>query len=100
LALALYFVRVLWMVVNHPLTLDGRPLLHRASCETPCTHGHMCACTHYLVFKEPECPADRIRPCRIPTERPFPSVLGEPFEVTTRCPGCQAPNRLVTAWDG
>src|SRR5688500_11976646 len=103
------------MVVNHLLTLDGRPtsrlaalrrtspLLHMTSREAACTHGHMCACTHYLVFKEPECPAflnTTVQPRRIPTERPFPSVLGEPSEVTTRCPGCQAPVRLADglAW--
>ena len=38
------------------LTLDGRSLLHTTSREAACTHEHLCACTHYLVFKEPECP--------------------------------------------
>jgi hypothetical protein len=98
LALALYFVRVslirrsLAAAPARMLTLDGRSLLHVASCETACAREHLCACTHYLVFKEPECPASlnaTVQPRRVPTERPFPSVLGEPSEVTTDCPGCQ-----------
>ena len=55
------------------------------------------ACTHYLVFKEPD--ADSTRPRligagrrrRVPTERPFPSVFGEPSKVTSRIPRCQPP---------
>ena len=62
LALALYFVRVsllrrsLAAASARLLTLDGRSLLHTTSREAACTHEHLCACTHYLVFKEPECP--------------------------------------------
>jgi len=60
LALALYFVRVsllrrsLAAASARLLTLDGRSLLHTTSREAACTHEHLCACTHYLVFKEPE----------------------------------------------
>ena len=60
LALALYFVRVsllrrsLAAASARLLTLDGRSLLHVASYEAACAREHLCACTHYLVFKEPE----------------------------------------------
>ena len=75
LALALYFVRVSLLrrslasasaltcfgeipaAPARMLTLDGRSLLHKPSYEDPRTREHLCACTHYLVFKEPECSA-------------------------------------------
>jgi len=78
LALALYFVRVSLLrrslastsaltcfggtsaASARLLTLDGRSLLHTTSREAACTHEHLCACTHYLVFKEPECPAKHL----------------------------------------
>jgi len=75
LALALYFVRVSLLrrslasasaltcfgatsaAPARMLTLDGRSLLHITSREATCSREHLCACTHYLVFKEPECSA-------------------------------------------
>ena len=118
LALALYFVRVLLdgckpsADTRRASTFASFPCGHsgpadksgetpaktfcQTSGETPLRRfARQCACTHYLVFKEPECSAFPetaiVQPRRVPTERPFPSVLGEPSEVTTRYLGCQAP---------
>ena len=59
-----------------------------------------CACTHYLVFKEPNPHARAYSALQAsaPTDRALPSVLGEPFEVTIHCPFCQADARPVTVW--
>ena len=76
------------MVVNHPLTLDGLSELARSDNTEHARSNACCACTHYLVFKEPEdgspSPARRV-----PTDRTISSVLGEPFEVTSPTVGCQ-----------
>jgi hypothetical protein len=54
------------MGVSHPLTLDG------FSSETPKAFCQILACTHYLVFKEPEVGVAALSfrpPRRIPTDR-------------------------------
>ena len=121
LALFSYFVFGEWSIRlatnSHPLTLDGRPpsrlatrrqtRLTRRLSSFPLLLGLQpssgrsdccrCACTHYLVFKEPDTPArlyrnsSRCSFCRVPTDRAFPSVLGEPSEVTIQNRLCQAP---------
>jgi len=54
-----------------------------------------CACTHYLVFKEPDAQARSTRhvpprgPAAVPSDRPFPSALGEPYKVTIGRSRCQ-----------
>ena len=76
------------MVVNHSLTLDGLSELAQSDNTEPRSLKRLCACTHYLVFKEPEggppSPAHRI-----PTDRTISSVLGEPSKVTSPSVGCQ-----------
>jgi len=53
-------------------------------------HSWTFVCLHALSsFQRTGMPDEALQPRRVPTERPFPSVLGEPSEVTTDCPGCQ-----------
>ena len=78
------------------LTLDGLfEIAHRCAPSNAC-----CACTHYLVFKEPEAqrPAfgvvRRAAVAAVPSDRRSSPLLGEPFEVTT------GPSGLSTLFRG
>ncbi len=96
LALALFSYLCVWMVrrIAAPPPADTRRAVHH--CARPCglraSVDACCACTHYLVFKEPET-RSALRRRRFPTDRALPSVLGEPSEVTIATSRCQAPNR-------
>jgi hypothetical protein len=98
MALALFRTLSVWMVVNHPLTLDGLRSTPRLAALR--RNGYCVCYTLYLVFKEPD-PAARparrrfaslhgaarncfaaLRPRCIPTQLPLPTVSGEPCEIT------------------
>ena len=85
----------------HALTLICPTILSRLS---PRTYRHdrvfVCACTHYLVFKEPTSKAPKA-PC--PSQPKLLVSLGEPTEFITAAIACQAisasiSNFLFEAW--
>ena len=87
------FVLVLCVVVNHALTLDGRPPKRVAAPQwtyVMCLHAlssfQRTGFARPLRVRAVALPAGP----RAPSERPFPSVSGEPSEVTCRPFSCQA----------
>ena len=109
LALFSYFVFGEWSIRlatnSHPLTLDGRPPSRLAtrrqtgptrrpsssSLSGPALERSvrpLSLCLHALSSFQR---TGYSSPAGAPTDRPFPSVLGEPSEVTIQNPLCQAP---------
>ena len=70
---------------------DTRRVSDFASRLAALTATRHCACTFYLVFKEPACPAAVRRTRRPESPRSPPAIFpsGEPCNLTDRTPTCQ-----------